>query len=88
MVAEYAAPLLAVGGTLVAWRGRRDPAAEDAAAVRAAELLGFELSEPVQVHPYPGAKHRHLQLMLKVRETPAGFPRRPGMARKTPLGAH
>src|SRR5947209_17388699 len=28
VVVEYAAPLLAVGGTLVAWRGRRDPGAE------------------------------------------------------------
>jgi 16S rRNA (guanine527-N7)-methyltransferase len=87
VVAEYAAPLLRVGGSLVAWRGRLE-AAEDAAAVRAAEVLGFELTEPVQVHPYPAAKHRHLQLMLKVRETPAGFPRRPGVARKKPLGAH
>ena len=28
VVAEYAAPLLRVGGTLVAWRGRRDPESE------------------------------------------------------------
>ncbi len=33
VVAEYAAPLLRIGGILVAWRGRRD-AAEEAAAVR------------------------------------------------------
>ncbi len=31
VVAEYAAPLLTPGGTLVAWRGRRDPDDEAAA---------------------------------------------------------
>ncbi len=35
VVAEYAAPLLAVGGALVAWRGRRDPS-DEAAGARAA----------------------------------------------------
>ena len=35
VLAEYAAPLLRVGGTLVAWKGARDPA-EEAAAERAA----------------------------------------------------
>ena len=35
VVAEYAAPLLRMGGTLVAWRGRRDPD-DEAAAQRAA----------------------------------------------------
>jgi 16S rRNA (guanine527-N7)-methyltransferase len=86
VVAEYAAPLLRVGGSVLAWRGRLEPK-DDAAAGRAAEVLGLELQEPVQVHPYPAARHRHLQLMLKVRETPGGFPRRAGMARKKPLRA-
>jgi len=38
VVAEYAAPLLRVGGTLVAWRGRREPESEAAAARAAGEL--------------------------------------------------
>lgn len=86
VVAEYAAPLLRVGGTLLAWRGRRDPEAE-AAAARAAGTLGLRLHEPVAVWPYPGAQHRHLHLISKVTETPAAFPRRPGLAAKRPLGA-
>jgi 16S rRNA (guanine527-N7)-methyltransferase len=86
VVAEYAAPLLRVGGTLVAWRGRRDRD-DEAAARRAAAELGLQEGEPVPVRPYPSARHRHLQLMLKVRETPSRFPRRPGVARKRPLGA-
>jgi 16S rRNA (guanine527-N7)-methyltransferase len=86
VVAEYAAPLLVVGGTLVAWRGRRDPSAE-ARAARAAADLGLEPPEVIAVKPYPAADHRHLYLMSKVTETPRGFPRRPGMAVKRPLGA-
>lgn len=85
VVVEYAAPLLAVGGTLVAWRGRRDPPAE-AAAARAAAALGLEPGEVVPVKPYPAAESRHLYLMSKVTQTPRGFPRRPGMALKRPLG--
>ena len=86
VVAEYAAPLLRVGGTLIVWRGRRDARAEAAAAV-AAGTLGLQPSEPLAVRPYPGAEHRHLHVMTKVRETPDSFPRRPGMARKRPLGS-
>ncbi|MGI8902491.1 MAG: 16S rRNA (guanine(527)-N(7))-methyltransferase RsmG [Solirubrobacteraceae bacterium] len=85
VVAEYAAPLLRMGGALVVWRGRRDREAE-AAGSRAAHELGLEPGGPVHVRPYPGAEHRHLHLMVKVGETPARFPRRSGMARKRPLG--
>jgi 16S rRNA (guanine527-N7)-methyltransferase len=84
VVVEYAAPLLALGGALVAWRGRRDPEEEDRAG-RAAAILGLEPGPPVPVDPYPGALRRHLHPMVKVRETPSRFPRRPGMAVKRPL---
>jgi 16S rRNA (guanine527-N7)-methyltransferase len=85
IVAEYAAPLLQIGGSLVVWRGRRDPDDERAAAV-AAEKLGLEQGVPIPVTPYPGAQYRHLHVLRKIAETPAAFPRRPGMARKRPLG--
>lgn len=86
VVAEYAAPLLREGGVLAAWKGRRDPQEErDAAA--AAEELGLEIAEIRPVQPYPGAEHRHLHVLRKVAPTPDRFPRRPGMARKRPLGA-
>jgi 16S rRNA (guanine527-N7)-methyltransferase len=85
VVVEYAAPLLRVGGDLIVWRGQRDAETERAAA-RAAAELGLEPAPPRRVHPYPGAKHRYLHLMSKVRATPARFPRRPGVALKRPLG--
>lgn len=85
VVVEYAAPLLGIGGVLVAWRGRRDAEVEQAAE-RAAAVLGMEPAEIRAVRPYPGAQSRHLHLMSKVTETPDRFPRRPGMAVKRPLG--
>ncbi len=86
VVVEYAAPLLALDGTLVAWRGRRNPGDEEAAA-RAAARLGLEPVEIRHMQPFPGAEHRYLHLMSKVIDTPPGFPRRPGMALKRPLGS-
>jgi 16S rRNA (guanine527-N7)-methyltransferase len=85
VVTEYAAPLLRRGGSLVAWRGRRDPV-DEAAGRLAAGRLGLELVGVVPVTPYPAAEHRHLHVLRKVADTPAGFPRRPGVARKRPLG--
>jgi 16S rRNA (guanine527-N7)-methyltransferase len=87
VVVEYAAPLLALGGTLVAWRGRRDPTAETAAA-RAAAEVGLEPVEARHVQPYADARDRHLHVFRKTAPTPPRFPRRPGVARKRPLGGN
>jgi 16S rRNA (guanine527-N7)-methyltransferase len=86
VVVEYAAPLLGVGGSLVAWKGRRD-ADEEADGHAAAARLGMEPVEVVAVAPYPAARHHHLHVLRKVAPTPAGFPRRPGAAAKRPLRA-
>ncbi|MGA2320340.1 MAG: RsmG family class I SAM-dependent methyltransferase [Solirubrobacteraceae bacterium] len=85
VVLEYAAPLLALGGTLVDWRGARTGRGEDAA-LRAAEELGMRRLEVRRVEPYEGAREHHLHLFVKVAQTPARFPRRAGVARKRPLG--
>jgi 16S rRNA (guanine527-N7)-methyltransferase len=84
VVLEYAAPLLALGGTLVDWRGRRSEAQERAAAA-AAEMLGLRLLEIRRVEPFEGATDRHLHVFEKSRETPPRYPRRAGVARKRPL---
>jgi 16S rRNA (guanine527-N7)-methyltransferase len=86
VVLVYAAPLLRMGGALVDWRGRRDPSAEEAAD-RAASVLGLSRIETRHVTPFVQATDRHLHVFVKVEETPARFPRRPGIARKRPLGA-
>jgi len=85
LLAEYAAPLLRQGGSLIAWKGARDEA-EELAGRAAADELGLEADEPLRVAPFPAARARHLHVFRKVAPTPARFPRRAGMARKRPLG--
>jgi 16S rRNA (guanine527-N7)-methyltransferase len=82
---EYAAPLLRLGGLLVAWKGRRD-ADEETQGTEAAKILGMRPLAVDWVGPFAGSRNRHLYSYEKEAPTPAGYPRRPGMARKRPLG--
>jgi len=84
-LAELASPLLAEGGVLVAWKGRRDPE-EEAELERAAESLAMSWEEVRHVGPFAGSDHRHLHLLRKSGPTPADLPRRAGMAKKRPRG--
>lgn len=84
VLVEYAAPLLADGGQLVAWKGARD-AAEELGGEEAGRVVGLSLDRVVSVEPFPGAHSRHLHMYVKTASTPDRFPRRPGMARKRPL---
>jgi 16S rRNA (guanine527-N7)-methyltransferase len=86
VLCEYAAPLLREGGSLVAWKGAVD-AREDADGLHAANVLGLEREEVRAVEPYPGSERRTLHVFRKASPTPAGYPRRPGMAAKRPLTA-
>jgi 16S rRNA (guanine527-N7)-methyltransferase len=86
VLVEYAAPLLAVGGVLVAWKAAPEGREErdgDAAAAQ----LGLGPGRRVRLAPRVRAERRSLYVYLKVRSTPNGYPRRPGMARKRPLRA-
>jgi 16S rRNA (guanine527-N7)-methyltransferase len=84
-LAELASPLLAEGGALIAWKGRRREEEEEELA-RARERVGMELRECRWVGPYAGSRNRHLYLIVKVAPTPRDLPRRPGMAAKRPFG--
>jgi len=86
VLCEYAAPLLAEGGSLVAWKGAVSE--EEAADGRAAaEQVGLAPLEVRSVAPFPGARDRTLHVFGKIGATPSRFPRRPGMATKRPLSA-
>jgi 16S rRNA (guanine527-N7)-methyltransferase len=85
VLVEYAAPLLRLGGTFIAWKGARDWAEERAGAA-AAEIVGLRPTAVLKVDPFAGARDLNLHLYLKDRETPNRFPRRPGAAAKRPLG--
>ncbi len=84
-LAELASPLLMDDGLLVAWKGKRDPE-EEAELARATDPLAMRPEEIRHVGPYAGSKHRHLHVLRKCAPTPGNLPRRPGMAKKRPLG--
>lgn len=85
-LAELASPLLVDGGYLVAWKGHRDPE-EEAELERGAPQLAMEPLTVRPADPYTGSRNRHIHLIRKRGATPAGLPRRPGMAKKRPRGA-
>ncbi len=84
VLVEYAAPLLGLGGALVAWKGRRD-SEEERAGREAATQLGMVGERVLRVEPFPEARDRHLHVYTKQAQIPPGFPRRPGRAMKRPL---
>jgi 16S rRNA (guanine527-N7)-methyltransferase len=85
VILEYAAPLLAEGGHVVAWKGAASDE-EVAAGASAAAILGLETRGMLFVTPFPGARDHTLHSFCKIAPTPSRFPRRPGMATKRPLG--
>lgn len=84
-LAELASPLLEDGGVLVAWKGKRDPD-EEAEMERAAEALAMRPEAVLEVGDRAGSRHRHLHVIRKSGPTPDELPRRPGAAKKRPMG--
>jgi 16S rRNA (guanine527-N7)-methyltransferase len=72
VAAEWCLPLVAPGGAAVLYVG---PSADAAAVGRVSERLGGAAAEET-----PG-----LLVLRKLESTPAGFPRRPGVAKRRPL---
>lgn len=77
VAAEWCLPLVAPGGAAILYTGDAD-----GGLARAAEALAAAAPE---VHEVGDADRRRLVVLRKLGPTPAGFPRRPGMARKRPL---
>jgi 16S rRNA (guanine527-N7)-methyltransferase len=69
---EWVLPLVRAGGAAVLWLG---PSADLDALSRVSEQLGGSTVE----------ERAGLAVARKIAATPAGFPRRPGLARKRPL---
>ena len=72
VAAEWCLPLVRTGGAVVLWVG---PSADAERVARVAEQVGGEVAEV----------RDGLMVLRKVRATPAGFPRRAGVASKRPL---
>ncbi len=88
VVAEYSLPLLRLGGTVVAMKGRLD-AEEWDEGKRALGKLGGRVREERLVRYLSGADQgeRRLLLLEKSEETPGAYPRRTGVPARNPLGA-
>lgn len=88
VVLEYCAPLINVGGTIIAMKGRLSEQ-ELFQGVEAARELQLKLREIQQVEfcPQSSLKERSLAVFDKPTATPSRFPRRVGLAKKRPLGA-
>lgn len=85
VLAEYALPLVAMGGALVAWKGPLTSGDDETVrGTAAAELVG---GGPPEIHATGIAAlgDRRLVVVPKMRSTPAGFPRRPGEPARRPL---
>jgi 16S rRNA (guanine527-N7)-methyltransferase len=86
VLAEYALPLLAIGGTLLAWKGAiGEGDAEMRAGATAAQLLGGGPPR-VESSAIPALGGRRFVLVAKRRPTPERFPRRAGEPARRPLG--
>ena len=72
VAAELCLPLVATGGAAILWLGQN---ADRGALAHAADRVGGTLERDVE----------GLVVLRKTAATPAGFPRRPGMAKKRPL---
>lgn len=81
---EYALPLLRVGGTLLAWKGRIS-SDELAAGAAASGMLGGGMPEVRPTDLAALGDHRFI-VIGKERPTDARWPRRPGEPARRPLG--
>jgi 16S rRNA (guanine527-N7)-methyltransferase len=88
VILEYCAPLINIGGTIIAMKGRLSEQ-ELSQGVMAAREVRLTLREVRQVEfrPQLALKARLLAVFDKHTATPSRFPRRVGLAKKRPLGA-
>lgn len=86
VVAEYSVPLLRPDGAMVAMKGSISDQ-ERIQGLEALGILGAQGFDAIRLYPFPGAKNRWVYVAKKSRHTPAGYPRRPGIPAKRPLGS-
>ena len=84
VLSEYLLPLVEIGGSMLAQKGESAPA-EAQSAEGAMRLLGGKLKQLIPVNLPGVADDRYLVIVDKVAATPPKYPRKPGIAAKTPL---
>ncbi len=86
ILSEYLLPLVKVGGMALAQKGESAPA-EAQSAEKAMILLGGKLQQLISINLPGVADDRYLALIAKAAATPPKYPRKAGVATKTPLGS-
>jgi len=86
VLAEYSIPLLRCGGSMVAMKGLVSDQ-EWSHGLAALGILGAEEPRVIQLSPFSGAANRWVYVAKKTHVTPTGYPRRPGIPAKRPLGS-
>ncbi len=84
VLAELTLPFCRTDGIVVAQKSR-GVGREVQDAGRAIELMGGEVADVRELDVPAGGGAKTLVVLRKVRPTPAGYPRRPGIPRKRPL---
>lgn len=85
VLAEWCLPFLKQGGYFLALKG---PLADEELmnAQRAIKILGGKVEDVIEAKiPFTDLKHRII-IIKKVGQTPLKYPRKPGIATKTPIG--
>jgi 16S rRNA (guanine527-N7)-methyltransferase len=84
ILSEYLLPLVKIGGMVLAQKGETAHA-ESQSAEKAIKLLGGKLKQMIPVQLPNVADERFLVLIDKVHATPENYPRKAGIAAKSPL---
>jgi 16S rRNA (guanine527-N7)-methyltransferase len=84
VLSEYLLPLVKIGGVMLAQKGESGPA-EAQSAEKAMRVLGGKLRQLILVNLPGVADDRYLVVADKAAATPPKYPRKAGMAAKTPL---
>lgn len=84
ILVEYLAPLVRVGGGVLAQKGESGPA-EAHASEKAIRMLGGRMRQLIKVDLPGVAEERYLVVIDKVAATPPNYPRRVGIPSKKPL---
>jgi len=84
VLSEYLLPLVEIGGSMLAQKGAGAPA-EAQSAQGAMKLLGGKLRQLIPINLPDVADERYLVVVEKLAATPTKYPRKPGIAAKTPL---
>lgn len=83
-LSEYCLPFVKPGGSFISYKSEK-LFQELETAKNAVSVLGGKLDSQIEFHLYEGEIYRNLVVIKKVKNTPKGYPRKSGMASRTPI---